>query len=141
MIGEYSCNYLLRTGVVCRRTCRRPEECFEHWKAKPHIPCKVCGKLTSSEPGLCRKHASGYYMTQYINRLRDRVMSAMIQEFRNQIALEYFNHSLIYEQLMNRHRDWLIELNISLCQECLIPIGIEEGEHCNEYVPSPSIKT
>ena len=72
MIGEYSCNYLLRTGVVCGRTCRRPEGCFEHWKAKPRIPCKVCGKPTSSEPSLCRKHASGYYVTQYINRLRDK---------------------------------------------------------------------
>ena len=68
-------------------------------------------------------------------------MSVTIQEFGNQIALEYFNHSLIYEQLMNRHRDRLIELNISLCRECLIPIGIEEGEHCNECVPSPSART
>ena len=88
-----------------------------------------------------RKNASEYYVTQYINRLQDRAMSATIQEFRNQIALEYFNHSLIYEQLMNRYRDRLIELNISLCQECLIPIGIEEGEYCNECVPSPSART
>src|SRR6266542_6150119 len=80
MIGEYSCNYLLRTGVVCRRTCRRPEECFEHWKAKPRIPCKVCGKLTSSKPSLCRKHASEYYVTQYINRLRDNAWMAEILE-------------------------------------------------------------
>ena len=72
MIGEYYCNYLLITGYVCGRTCRRSEGCFEHWKAKPRIPCKVCGKPTSSEPGLCRKHASGYYVTQYINRLRNK---------------------------------------------------------------------
>ena len=25
MIGEYYCNYLLMTGYVCGRTCRRPE--------------------------------------------------------------------------------------------------------------------
>ncbi len=74
MIGEYSCNYLLRTGDVCRQTCRRPEGCHEHWKARKRLPCNVCGKPTSSEPGLCRKHASGYYVTQYINRLRDRAM-------------------------------------------------------------------
>ena len=80
MIGEYYCNYLLITGYVCGRTCRRPEGCFEHWKAKPRIPCKVCGKPTSSEPGLCRKHASGYYVTQYINRLRDNARIAEILE-------------------------------------------------------------
>ena len=83
MIGEYSCNYLLRTGVVCGRTCRRPEGCFEHWKAKPRIPCKVCSKLTSSEPSLCKKHANGYYVIQYINRLRDNVrMAEMLEETR-----------------------------------------------------------
>ena len=68
-------------------------------------------------------------------------MEAMIEELENQIAQNILNHPLIYEQLMNRHRDQLIELNISLCQKCLIPIGIEEGEHCNECVPSSLIKT
>ena len=74
MIGEYSCNYLLRTGGICGRTCRRSLGCHEHWKARKRLPCKVCGMPTSSKPGLCRKHASGYYVTQYINRLRDRAM-------------------------------------------------------------------
>ena len=83
MIGKYSCNYLLRNGVICERICRRSEGCFEHWKAKSRIPCKVCGKPTSSEPGLCRKHASGYYVTQYINRLRDNArMAEMLEEAR-----------------------------------------------------------
>ena len=72
MIGEYICNYLLRTGVICERTCRRPEGCHEHWRAKKRLPCKVCNMPTSSEPGLCRKHASGYYVTQYINRLQKK---------------------------------------------------------------------
>ena len=72
MIGKYSCNYLLRNGVICGRICRRSEGCFEHWKAKSRIPCKVCGKPTSSELGLCKKHASEYYVTQYINRLQDK---------------------------------------------------------------------
>ncbi|CAG8766016.1 145_t:CDS:1, partial [Cetraspora pellucida] len=69
---EYFCNYLLRTGWVCGRTCRRPEGCFEHWKAKPRIPCKVCSKPTSSVPSLCRKHSGTYYVTQYFNRLRNK---------------------------------------------------------------------
>ena len=83
MIGEYYCYHLLRAGGVCGRTCRRLEGCFEHWKAKPRIPCKVCGKPTSFEPGFCRKYASGYYVTQYINRLRDSVrMAEMLEEAR-----------------------------------------------------------
>ena len=81
MIGEYYCNYLLITGYVCRQTCHQPKGYFEHWKAKPHISCKVCDKLTSSEPDLCRKHASGYYVTQYINRLWDNArMAEMLEE-------------------------------------------------------------
>jgi hypothetical protein len=83
MIGEYYCYHLLRTGAVCGQTCRRPEGCFEHWKAKPRIPCKVCSKPISSKPGLCRKHASGYYVTQYIDRLRDNARVAeMLEEAR-----------------------------------------------------------
>ena len=74
MIGKYSCNYLLRTGGICRYTCYRSLGCHKHWKARKRLPCKVCGMPTSSKPGLCRKHASGYYVTQYINRLRDRAM-------------------------------------------------------------------
>ena len=61
-------------------------------------------------------------------------MRAMVQEFGNQIAQENLNRPLIYEQLMNRHRDRLTKLNISLCRECFLPIGLEEGEHCNECV-------
>ena len=64
----------------------------------------------------------------------------MVQELGNQIAQECqvdrnLNHPLTYEQLMNRYRDRLTKLNISLCQECFIPIGKEEGEHYNECVP------
>ena len=74
MIGEYYCNYLLRTGCECGRTCRRPEGCHEHWKAKARVSCKICGKPTSSKPGLCRKHANGYYVTQYFKRLRNKAL-------------------------------------------------------------------
>ena len=59
IIGEYSCNYLLRIGDICGRTCRWPEGCFEHWKDKLRIPCKVCGKPTSYKLDLCRNNASG----------------------------------------------------------------------------------
>ncbi|GBB97597.1 hypothetical protein RclHR1_30080001 [Rhizophagus clarus] len=135
MIGEYTCNYLLRTGFVCGRTCRRPDGCFEHWKARAHFPCRVCGKPTSSEPVLCRKHANSYYVTQYINRLRDRAFGGTVQELGNQIAQENLFHSLTYEQLINKYHDRLIKLNISLCRECFIPIGKEKGEYCNECVP------
>ena len=61
-------------------------------------------------------------------------MRAMIQELENLITQENLNHPLTYEQLMNRHRDRLTKLNISLCQECFIPIGLEEGKYCNECV-------
>ena len=78
MIGEYTCDYLLRTGVICGRTCCRPEGCHEHWKARKRFPCKVCSKPTSSKPGLCRKHANGYYVTQYINRLQEKAQELLL---------------------------------------------------------------
>ncbi|RIA83965.1 hypothetical protein C1645_832995 [Glomus cerebriforme] len=67
--GEYSCNYLLKTEGICGQTCYRPEGCFEYWKARKHLPYKICDKPTSSEPSLCKKYANSYYMNQYINRL------------------------------------------------------------------------
>ncbi|GBC10150.1 hypothetical protein RclHR1_09390006 [Rhizophagus clarus] len=70
---------------------KKPERCFEHWKVKSRIPCKVCGKLTSSEPSLCRKHASGYYVTQYFNRLQDKANSDdLIQMKIDELLLELF---------------------------------------------------
>ena len=39
-----------------------------------------------------------------------------------------------YEQIMDRHRDTLANLNITLCKNCLIPIKTEEGEYCNECI-------
>jgi hypothetical protein len=49
-----------------------------------------------------------------------------------------------YEQIMETHRDRLVELNITLCKNCLIPIKLEERptandqdqEYCNECTPS-----
>ena len=62
MLGDYTCDYLHNSGKVCGRGCRRPEGCFDHWKSKKRVFCKVCGKPTSSEPGLCRVHANSYYV-------------------------------------------------------------------------------
>jgi hypothetical protein len=39
---------------------------------------------------------------------------------------------LTYEQLIDRHKDRLAELNITLCKDCLIPIKIEDGGHCEQ---------
>ena len=49
-----------------------------------------------------------------------------------------------YEQIMETHRDRLVELNITLCKNCFIPIKLEERptandqdqEYCNECTPS-----
>jgi hypothetical protein len=50
------------------------------------------------------------------------------------------NQSLLsYEQIMETHRDRLVELNITLCKNCFIPIKLEEEpEHnyCNDCIPS-----
>ncbi|RHZ84147.1 hypothetical protein Glove_85g43 [Diversispora epigaea] len=62
MLGDYTCYYIHNSGEVCGRGCRRPEGCFDHWKSKKRFPCKVCGKPTSSEPGLYRAHVKGYYV-------------------------------------------------------------------------------
>ena len=37
-----------------------------------------------------------------------------------------------YEQIMATHGNRLADLNVSLCRKCLIPIGREEGDHCND---------
>jgi hypothetical protein len=42
-------------------------------------------------------------------------MGVRVQDFGNQIAQQNLYHPLIYEQLMNRYRVQLKELNISLC--------------------------
>ena len=96
MLGEYSCNYLLRTGGVCGRTCRQPEGYHEHWKARKRLPCNVCDKPTSSEPGLCRKHASGYYVTQYINRLQDTALAILSQLISEIFTSPFFLHLRVY---------------------------------------------
>jgi len=74
MHEEYTCQYLLRSGEICGRTCWRVDGCYLHWQARKRFPCKVCGIPTSAEPGLCRNHKGGYYVTQYIRRLREKAM-------------------------------------------------------------------
>ncbi|RIA81826.1 hypothetical protein C1645_744217 [Glomus cerebriforme] len=45
------------TGYVCGWTCRQPEGCFEHWKAKPRIPCKGYGHWTGGSQVKNKKSA------------------------------------------------------------------------------------
>jgi hypothetical protein len=40
-----------------------------------------------------------------------------------------------YEQIMDRHRDRLTELNITLCRECFYPMKAEDGEYCGTCRP------
>ena len=54
---------------------------------------------------------------------------AMVQELGNQRTP--LNHPLTYEDIMDRHRDRLIDLNISLCRKCFIPIE-REKEYCED---------
>ena len=72
MIGEYFCPYLHNTGKAHGVPCMRPEGCHLHWKAKPRIPCSECGKPTGSTSGRCPLHVKGYYVIQYVNRLRNK---------------------------------------------------------------------
>ena len=66
--GKYICEYIHNSGEVCGRKCRRREGCYEHWRAKKRVLCKVCGKPTASAPGTCKKHAKGYYVMQFYAR-------------------------------------------------------------------------
>lgn len=89
MHGKYSCNYLLKSGKTCGRSCMEPERCHEHKKARKRYPCKyllisgkICGTPTRADCGLCRLHSRGYHTTQYINRLR--VKAKMLEEMEKQ---------------------------------------------------------
>ena len=42
--GKYICEYIHNSGEVCGRKCRRREGCYEHWRAKKRVLCKVCGE-------------------------------------------------------------------------------------------------
>ena len=55
-MGFYRCPYIIQTGKVCNEGCYRPEGCRVHWNPT-RVPCKECGKLTSSIFGACRTHA------------------------------------------------------------------------------------
>src|SRR5437868_10596858 len=54
---------------------------------------------------------------------------AMVQGLENEIARRWrnvdANRPLTYEEIMDRHRDQLIDLNVSLCRKCFIPIRME----------------
>jgi hypothetical protein len=50
------------------------EGCHFHWKAKARIPCSECGKPTGSASGQYPLYVKGYYVIQYVNRLRDKAL-------------------------------------------------------------------
>jgi len=53
--------------------CMRPEGCHIHLNKRQRHPCSECGKLTASVSGRCQQHIRGFYVTQYYQRLRDKV--------------------------------------------------------------------
>ncbi|CAG8728406.1 15560_t:CDS:1, partial [Cetraspora pellucida] len=57
MSGKFTCDYLHNSGEVCGYSCRCPQGCHKHWRSKKHVPCKVCGKPTSSISKACKDHA------------------------------------------------------------------------------------
>ena len=74
MISKYSYPYLHNTGKACGGPCMRPERYHLYWKAKSHVPCSECGKPTGSASGRCPLHVKGYYVIQYVNRLRNKTL-------------------------------------------------------------------
>jgi hypothetical protein len=68
MIGEYSCPYLLNSGVICGNSCMRSEGCRLHNKSKKRVPCSDCGKPTGSISGRCPLHIRGFYVSQYYHK-------------------------------------------------------------------------
>ena len=74
MKGKHTCDYLLKSGETCGRSCMKPEGCYEHRNAKKRFPCKVCKIPTKAKPGLCRDHSGSYYAVQYVRRLREKAM-------------------------------------------------------------------
>ena len=63
---------------------------------------------------------------------------AMVQDLGNEIAQRRrninANRPSTYEKIMDRHRDWLIDFNVSLFRECFIPIRME-SEYCEDCAP------
>ena len=64
--------------------------------------------------------------------------SVAVQDLGNEIArrrrIVDANRPPTYEEIMNRHRVWLTDLNVSLCRECFIPIKME-SEYCEDCSP------
>ena len=141
MIGEYSYPFLCNTRKACGNASTRPEGCRFHWKAKKRILCSDCGKPTASACGRCPLHIRGYDVTRHYNRLRSESLRSEMQE-RFRLVIQKIQERLrseirerTYEEIMVAYRDKLVNLNISLCKECLYPIKLEEGEYCDRCRP------
>ena len=72
MIRKYFCLYLLNIGKAHDVPCMRPEGYHLHWKAKLCISCSECGKPIGSISRWCPLYIKGYYVIQYVNRLRNK---------------------------------------------------------------------
>ena len=72
MSAKYTCDYLHNSGKICGKACTRSEGCRHHYQAKKQYPCTDCGKPTASACGRCNLHKRGYYMVQYVIRLREK---------------------------------------------------------------------
>ena len=63
---------------------------------------------------------------------------AMVQDLGNEIARRRRNDNAnrppTYKKIMDRHRDRLTNLNVSLCRECFIPIKME-SKYCEDCSP------
>ena len=67
----------------------------------------------------------------------------MVQDLGNEIARRRknvdANRPSTYEEIMDRHRNTLANLNITLCRNCLIPIKKENDtttEYCEDCIPA-----
>ena len=74
MKTPYICDYLHNSGKICGKACIQPERCQHHWKTRKRYPCTDCGKPTATACGRYAEYIRGYYMMQYYNKLRDKVL-------------------------------------------------------------------
>ena len=70
---------------------------------------------------------------------RSAETQAILLEAERRFTRQSNNTLASYEQIMNRHRETLANLNITLCRNCLIPIKKEDNitEYCEDCIPVP----
>lgn len=78
---------------------------------------------------------SDYYLIPPWINLANRDITPQFLLASDLIPAEQPHRDITYEQIMDRHRNTLNTLNITLCKECFHPIKIEDGDYCNECRP------